>query len=100
MIYDKFGNILSFNGNTYQYDYSRKAKQQFYCDDFMGNCEPFYLLQYLGFFPEVNNPPNIRTHVETTVFHGDLTNHKFDHEGKLIGYDFYEPVSVAWDCRR
>ena len=94
--YDTYGNVTSFLGNTYQYDYSRKIKQQFYCDDFMGGDEPFYLLQYLGYFPEVNSPTHLRIHVNTTIFHDDLTNHRFDGEGRLIGYDFYEPITITW----
>ena len=94
--YDKYGNILSFNGNTYQYDYSRKARLQFYCDDLMGNDDTFYLLEYLGFFPEITSPVNIRTHVEAITFHGDLSNHQFDAEGRLTGYDFYEKISIVW----
>jgi hypothetical protein len=97
--YDKFGNVLAFGSNSYQYDYTRKAREQFYCDDFMGGDEPYYLLQYLGFFPEVTSPVNLRTHVETIVFHGDLSNHRFDGEGRLIGYDFYVPISIAWNCK-
>jgi hypothetical protein len=96
LTYDKYGNILTFNHNSYQYDYNRKAKQQFYCDDFMGSDEPFYVLQYLGFFPEVNCPPNVRTLVETEVFSGDLSNHRFDSKGRLIGYNFYLPITITW----
>ena len=94
--YDAYGNVISFIDNSYQYDYSRKVKQQFYCDDFMGGDEPFYLLQYLGYFPEVNSPTHLRTHVVTTVFRGDLTNHRFDGQGRLIGYDFYVPITITW----
>jgi hypothetical protein len=98
--YDNKGNISSFAGNSYQYDYTQKVKQQFYCDDFMGSHEPFYLLQYLGFFPEVNSPENVRTHVETVVFKGDLTNHQFDGNGRLTSYDFYLPITISWNCGR
>ena len=99
--YDKFGNPLSFAGNSYTYDYTRKARQQFYCDDFMGNESNFYLLQYLGFFPEVTSPVNVRTGVNTGEdTGGPLTNQQFDEEGKLIGYaiDFI-PVSITWNCK-
>jgi hypothetical protein len=59
--YDKFGNPMSYGFNTYTYDYTKKGGQKFYADIFMGVESDFYLLQYLGFFPEINNPPNIRT---------------------------------------
>ena len=101
--YDKYGNVLAFGTNTYQYDYTRKAKQQFYCQDYMGSDWPFYLLQYLGFFPEVNSPVNIRTYIiGSGDYYGDLTNHKFDAEGKLISYDFLGsiPITIVWNCKK
>jgi hypothetical protein len=105
LIYDNYGNILSCRDNSYQYDYSRKAKQQFYCDDIMdgGDAdEPFYLLQYLGFFPEVTSPVNIRTRAQNQVFsQGYLTNHQFDAEGKLISYDYFIPhITIVWNCKK
>ena len=98
--YDKYGNPVSFGTNTYTYDYSRKARQQFYCDDFMGIESNFYLLQYLGFFPEVTSPVNVRTGVNTgSDTGGPLTGQQFDAEGRLIGYDIdYIPVSITWKC--
>jgi hypothetical protein len=101
--YDKYGNVLSFRDNSYQYDYSRKAKQQFYCQDYMDDW-PFYLLQYLGFFPEVTSPINIRTYmVADASLNGALTNHKFDAEGKLISYVFdygSVPITIVWNCKK
>jgi len=94
--YDNVGNPISFLGNSYQYDYTKKPKQQFYCDDFMGGDEPFFLLEYLGYFPEVTCPVNLRTHVATLIFSGDLTNHQFDSKGRLISYDFYAPITITW----
>ena len=101
IFYDTYGNLLFFGGNSFQYDYNRRARQQFYCDDFIGGDEPFYLLQYLGYFPEINSPPNVRIRVDNVIFHGNLTNHQFDEEGRLISY---EPgpglqVTVMWNCK-
>ena len=96
--YDQFGNILSFNNNSFQYDYSRKAKQQFYCEDFMGGgVQPFYVLEYLGFFPEVNSPTNIMIYKSNAVFQSALTNHQFDGQGRLISYDSQTgPTTITW----
>jgi hypothetical protein len=99
--YDNYGNPLSFGANSYTYDYTRKARQQFYCDDFMGIESDFYLLQYLGFFPEVTSPVNVRTGVNTgSDTGGPLTDQRFDGEGRLIGYAIdYTPVSITWNCK-
>jgi hypothetical protein len=101
---------LSFASNTYEYDYSKKGKEQFYSEDYQGNDWPFYLLQYLGFFPEVNSPVNIRTHiVGSGDYYGSFFNHTFDAEGKLISYDFGNPpgtvgdppdVTITWNCTK
>lgn len=87
--YDNHGNLLSFFGNTFQYDYTRTATQQFYCEGYMGIHEPFYLLQYLGYFPEVNSPANVMINTTNTAddYQGPLTNHQFDRYGRLTGYD-------------
>jgi hypothetical protein len=99
--YDKYGNPSSFNGNIYSYDYTRKAQQQFYCDDYMGAESDFYLLQYLGYFPEVTSPVNVRTGVNTgSDTGGPLYDQRFDAEGKLIAYTLDAlPVSITWNCR-
>ena len=100
LVYDSYGNMLSFDGNVYQYDYSRRAKKQFYCDDLMNTNNGFYLLQYLGFFPEVTSPFNLRKHGESTTIHGDFDNHTFDSEGKLTGY-YYSGLkaTITWNCK-
>jgi hypothetical protein len=99
--YDRYGNPLSFGTNSYTYDYTRKARQQFYCDDFMGIESNFYLLQYLGFFPEVTSPVNVRTGVTTgSDTGGPLTDQQFDAEGRLIGYEIdFIPVTITWNCK-
>lgn len=100
--YDRYGNPLSFAHNSYQYDYSRRAKQQFYCDDFMEFDRVFYLLQYLGFFPEVTSPVNIRTRViNVDVAAGEaVTNPTFDQEGKLVSYGtLFGTNTITWNCR-
>ncbi|HEX9509581.1 MAG TPA: hypothetical protein VF939_03805 [Puia sp.] len=95
--YDNYGNLLSFNGNTFQYDYTRTARQQFYCEDLTGQEEPFYLLEYLGFFPEVSSPTNVMIHYDNAVDRYALTNHKFDREGRLISYDYhFGPTTITW----
>lgn len=99
--YDKYGNPSSFGENSYQYDYTRTAKQQFYCDDYMGGDDEFYLLQYLGYFPEVTSPVNIRIRVVTLdVTEGfPLSNHQFDAQGRLISYEYTgaAPITITWN---
>jgi hypothetical protein len=97
--YDKYGNPSSFSDNSYQYDYTRTAKQQFYCDDYMGGDDEFYLLQYLGYFPEVTSPPNIRTLVRTVDSPSGfpLFNHQFDAQGRLISYETGGTITVTWN---
>jgi hypothetical protein len=100
LVYDNYGNMLSFGGNVYQYDYNRRAKKQFYCDDLMATNNGFYLLQYLGFFPEVNSPVNLRKHGFATTFQGDFNNHTFDSDGKLTGYYFGGlKATITWNCK-
>ena len=88
--YDHLGNPLSFSQNSYEYDTTRKVRQQFYCDDYTGNSHSFYLLQYLGYFPEINSPAYVRTKVTRFFESGSytLTNHQFDQEGRLTGYNY------------
>lgn len=100
--YDRFGNPLSFIHNSYQYSDNRRPKEQFYCDDFMEVDRVFYLLQYLGFFPEVTNPPNVRTRAANVDYPEgvNLTNLQFDSEGKLISYGFAsETDTITWNCK-
>ena len=98
--YDNYGNMVAFNDNHFAYDYTQKPKQQFYCEGYMGNEEPFYLLQYLGYFPEVNSPTNVMNHIDE-FFYGDwtgpLTDHQFDAKGRLISYTFPGgPTTITW----
>jgi hypothetical protein len=101
--YDRFGNPLSFVHNSYQYNYSRRPKEQFYCDDFMEVDRVYYLLQYLGFFPEVTNPPNLRTAVTTVEsdFPVAVVDPQFDSEGKLISYvpSYGGATTITWNCK-
>jgi hypothetical protein len=98
--YDDHGNLLSFMNNIFSYDYSREPKQQFYCEGFMSYQEPFYLLQYLGYFPEVNCPTNLMNRVNAMYYDdwtGPLANHQFDGKGRLISYDYPGgPTTITW----
>ena len=101
--YDKYGNPVSYGFNSYTYDYSRKAGQKFYADVFMGIESDFYLLQYLGFFPEINNPPNVRMSEKNSdaAEGGPLAGQTFDAQGKLTGFSLQgEPISISWNCSR
>ena len=98
--YDQYGNALSFFVNSYQYDYTKTAKEQFYSNDFMQNYWEFYMLQYLGYFPEVNCPTHVRTAVQRIGGQGFLTlsGHQFDGKGRLVSYEFNgnEHFTVNW----
>jgi hypothetical protein len=109
--YDTKGNLLSHWIDTYQYDYSKVAKQQFYADDedMSSLCSGFYLLQYLNFFPEITNPVNVRVSF-TSEGYGvvNLINHKFDNDGNLISYQYNlsaeslyntDTATIAWNCK-
>jgi len=101
--YDKYGNPLSYGYNTYTYDYTRKGGQKFYLDVFMGNEANFYLLQYLGFFPEINNPPNLRTYEYNSDAAESLSflDQQFDAQGKLTGIGQPDGgISITWNCSR
>lgn len=123
-IYDNRGNILSIAvpaapgepsyGFFYEYDYSRKAKQQFYLDETRDLNVNFALLQYLGAFPELD-PVNVRTRSRTgfsdgsTLWDATLVNHRFDSQGRLLGYDIgfedgdsvvaTKGPSLTWKCK-
>lgn len=122
-VYDAHGNILSItdvelslgerNGYFFQYDYSRKVKQQFYFDEIRDRNNDFALLQYLGCFPELE-PGHLRTHVRhglentAAVYDKDLINHTFDAKGRLTGYDVISPGGIPslyykarlnWKCK-
>jgi hypothetical protein len=104
--YDKFGNPLSIGKNTgqensYQYDYTRQAKQQFYLDDYMQNRGEFYLLQYLGYFPEITSPTNVRIWAANVDYSSGSpeTNHQFDAQGRLISYNsVWGHATITWNC--
>ena len=100
--YDSHGNMSSFADYTYQYDYTRTAKQQCYLDDYMQNKGELYLCEYLGYFPEITSPTNVRTAISGGYESGALTNHTFDGEGKLIGYDSrnFGHVTITWNCSK
>jgi hypothetical protein len=100
MQYDKFGNPSSFLGNSYQYDSSRTVTSQFLCDDFVGRDDLFYLLEYLGYFPEITSPVNIRTRVSRIDDPGtDETAQQFDKEGRLISYNFLSHITITWNSK-
>ena len=87
--YDSLGNLLSFAGNTYIYDYYRQASESFYITDFQGLFHGYYLLQYLGYFPEVTNTTNIRSTVSNSFLRdaGNLVGEQYDPEGRVIGFN-------------
>lgn len=100
-VYDKFGNILSIaegnaygrTGYFYEYDYSRKARQQYYMEELRNINNDFTLMVYMGFFPELN-PVHLRTAArmgEESVytFNYFAFNHVFDSKGRLIKYTVY-----------
>ena len=61
--------------------------------------EPFYLLQYLGYFPEVNCPTNLMNAISNRYddFAGPLTDHQFDAKGRLTSYDYPGgPTTITW----
>ena len=101
--YDKYGNPVSYGFNRYTYDYTRKVGQKFYLDVFMGIESNFYVLQYLGFFPEINNPPNIRTseiNLDASET-GALGNQQFDAQGKLTSFGYPDgKTTITWNCSR
>jgi hypothetical protein len=97
--YDKYGNPVSYGFNSYTYDYTRKGGQKFYLDVFMNDEADFYLLQYLGFFPEINNPPNLQlsSYNSDGAAGGPLPVQQFDAQGKLTGFG---AISITWNCSR
>ena len=97
--YDQHGNLLSFNNNSFQYDYTKTAKQQFYVHGLTQQEEPFYLLQYLGYFPEVNSPVNLMIHYTDFIEDVAITGHTFDGKGRLTGYTTrypFGPATITW----
>lgn len=101
VFYDTHGNPSRFGANSYQYDYTKKVKQQYLDDDQQEYTLGYYICQYLGYFPEVTSPPNLRTHVQADEFTYNLTAYRFDWEGKLVSYSYggtTADVIVAWHC--
>ncbi len=89
--YDSLGNLLSFAGNTYIYDYYRRASESFYITDYQALFHGYYLLQYLGYFPEVTNTTNIRSTVSNSFLRdaGNLVGEQYDPEGRVVGFGTY-----------
>jgi len=96
----------------YQYATNEKAGDQFYFDEprkFSWNS--FSLLQYIGFFPELQ-PNNLRTSTKVTwgnnyvAYYMKIGNHQMDPQGKLVSYDVMSPTSgqtvshynINWSC--
>jgi hypothetical protein len=121
--YDAKGNILSIThpepslndriGYFYEYDYSKKAKYQFYMEETRNLHNGFTLLQYLDLFPELA-PVNLRTRARNGtensyyIWQQWMINHQVDAKGRLTGYDVVDiyngqtypnfPVTLNWDC--
>jgi len=102
--YDPQGNLLAYRSNHYVYNYTRPVAAQFYIDENMeGSTNGYYLLQYLDFFPEVTNPPNLRVYGSISFYGRDYDNQTFDAEGKLTGYRFgregTRQTTIDWNCK-
>jgi hypothetical protein len=99
--YDSHGNPAVFGPNTYQYDYSRKIEFQYYIDDQMESNPGYYICQYLGYFPEVTSPLNLRSHVQADEFNLTLSDYQFDAAGRMISYTYsiFGAVTIAWHLR-
>jgi hypothetical protein len=93
--YDYTGkNVAKLSGigptMTYTYDYSRKAKNQFYADERFGDYF-FYFLKYLDLLPGLN-PENIlvKSFKDTNEYPGKkertYSQHAIDRSGKLLFY--------------
>jgi hypothetical protein len=89
--YDSLGNLLSFAGNTYIYDYDRQATESFYITDYQARDHGYYLLQYLGYFPEVTNTTNIRSNLSNSdlTYKANLAGEQYDPAGRVIGFNTY-----------
>lgn len=125
--YDTRGNILSMshyvdygeyggidrNGYFYTYDYSKKAKQQAYFEETRDINNDFTLMQYMGFFPELN-PVNMRISSHNGLKNGYgfqlyMGNHVLDSKGKLVQYNLLTPPEenqqvithalLTWQCK-
>ena len=105
---DAAGNI---SGQVqYEYDLGVKAAKQLYLEETRNfNWNTFTLLQYLGYFPELD-PSNLRTRTKVlwannyVVFDAKLQNHRVEN-GRLVSYEVTFPGSsvtipheIQWDC--
>ena len=123
--YDQRGNLISISDAPtssvtipgkveYGYAANEKANGQFYFDEPRGfSWNSFSLLQYIGFFPELQ-PVNLRTSTKVMwgnnyqAYHMDIINQKLDQQGKLISYDIASPGSttsishynINWSCNQ
>jgi hypothetical protein len=99
--FDSHGNPAKFGPNTYQYDYTRRVNFQYYIDDQMESVPGYYVCQYLGYFPEVTSPPNLRIHVQADEFNLTLLDYQFDPAGRMISYEYsiFGGVTIAWHLR-
>jgi hypothetical protein len=86
--YDSLGNVLSFAGNNNIYDYDRQAAESFYITDFQQTDHGYYLLQYLGYFPEVTNTTNIRSNTSNSYWKVQVNNgsERYDSVGRVIEF--------------
>lgn len=120
-VYDRYGNILRITndqggvhvGTFYYYDYSKKGRRQLYLDE-PSHVADFTLLQYLGFFPELE-PVHLRkrvlmgTEAHPYWWNKDIINHQFDAKGRLIRYDMVDSAFgeayldfqafINWNCK-
>ena len=87
--YDSLGNLLSFAGNTYIYDYYRPTVESFYMTDYEAKDHGYYLLQYLGYFPEVTNTSNIRSNLSNSYLMdaANMGEEQYDADGRLVGFN-------------
>ena len=95
LVYDVYGDLLSFNGNSYEYDHTHPVRQQFYCEGWQNDHEGFQYLEYLGYFPEVTSPSYILTKYTNAEGPIIITNHKFDNRGRLISYDYGDGIGPS-----
>lgn len=111
-IYDALGNVTINAIYKYEYDLTKTAKKQFY-HDVEVQFPTFYkgqrLLSYLGYFPELTSPPNLRIISRSSPTSGgayyinlNLYSHQLDASGKLISYGYGYPGSttspITWNC--
>jgi hypothetical protein len=101
----------------YEYDYQKKAKEQFYPDEAYGDTHNFwYFLKYLNIFPEVNGPNLLKRSMYTShpegypaTYERIYSEHKLDGSGKLVSY-WQKPLwnglevglpefwKIKWNC--